>query len=531
MNSHKYFIISLIFVSTLLFILAFNIKFIEHDDMITIIAATGNLENYDNNDLSGRFVDVVEWQKLWQLKDFGIFQKISIDLARFDIHPPLYFWFVHIFIYLFQHNYFYLYLINILTFIFLTISFFYLLSSYINFKQNLFYIIFIWIFSGANLNVIFILRQYLLSGLFIIVSTLLVHKILIKSKNKYLIYLIFLFLFFLLGLLTNYQFNIFLILIVLYSIIFLYLKRNFLKLIFVLIVTFSSYLAFYIIHPLFYLSFQRQGFQAENFNIINIPYRIYKSFLIIIGQFAPSDLFHYLFKNSKIWLVVLIGLILFIAFIYLFIKYKIPTKFFKLFTQKVFYDQYYLPTFMFTTLYLTYSLLYIVHKLPQHSMNFRYVFLFVPFLFILLGQFFDKISVQKKLFYKKLFIFIFILQIINFGYTFVKKSSEQVEEHLPANITGIKVVLLDSTKRGSLPRVLRFLPPNTKVYAANQDEFIDKFLLPDNIKELYYFSDTSLEQNQLKLKAILEYLKNRGYSVSKVQKKTFASFNMIVLKK
>ena len=76
---------------------------ITHDEGITYLAATGHLgeftELYYNHDAPyGRWVEASQWQRFWQPNGFGRFAKISSDLARYDIHPPLYFWMLHVWI-------------------------------------------------------------------------------------------------------------------------------------------------------------------------------------------------------------------------------------------------------------------------------------------------------------------------------------------------------------------------------------------------------------------------------------------------
>ncbi|MGI9125246.1 MAG: hypothetical protein ACR2JM_10925, partial [Mycobacterium sp.] len=69
---------------------------LDHDDVISIIAATCNQGRYEQYIPSGQWVPASEWQQYWQMGRFDCFSLIGHDLAHYDIHPPLYFWLLHI---------------------------------------------------------------------------------------------------------------------------------------------------------------------------------------------------------------------------------------------------------------------------------------------------------------------------------------------------------------------------------------------------------------------------------------------------
>jgi uncharacterized membrane protein len=73
----------------------------EHDEAISFEAATGHLGEF------GRIVDeriapfgvwatAADWQRLWSVEDRFCFRRIANDLGRRDVHPPLYFWLLHL---------------------------------------------------------------------------------------------------------------------------------------------------------------------------------------------------------------------------------------------------------------------------------------------------------------------------------------------------------------------------------------------------------------------------------------------------
>lgn len=74
---------------------------ISHDDGISLLAATCNQGAFRASIPTDQWVKASEWQQYWQLKSFGCFGQISHDLAKTDIHPPLYFWLLHIWFFAF----------------------------------------------------------------------------------------------------------------------------------------------------------------------------------------------------------------------------------------------------------------------------------------------------------------------------------------------------------------------------------------------------------------------------------------------
>jgi len=71
------------------------------DEGISFLAATGHQAEYDDVTKKKRFpygewVPASEWKRFITLDDKFCFRRIGADLARTDIHPPLYFWILHL---------------------------------------------------------------------------------------------------------------------------------------------------------------------------------------------------------------------------------------------------------------------------------------------------------------------------------------------------------------------------------------------------------------------------------------------------
>jgi hypothetical protein len=72
-----------------------------HDDGISYMAATGHQGAYQKDLPFDQWVPAGEWKRFWRPESFWCFQTIASDLRTYDIHPPLYFWGLHVWTYCF----------------------------------------------------------------------------------------------------------------------------------------------------------------------------------------------------------------------------------------------------------------------------------------------------------------------------------------------------------------------------------------------------------------------------------------------
>jgi hypothetical protein len=75
---------------------AYSINTISHDDAISYLAATGHQGLYQTSKPAAQWIPARAWQSFWTPDRFWCFRNISTELAMNDIHPPLYFWCLHI---------------------------------------------------------------------------------------------------------------------------------------------------------------------------------------------------------------------------------------------------------------------------------------------------------------------------------------------------------------------------------------------------------------------------------------------------
>jgi len=72
---------------------------VQHDEAWSYATASGRLGAFERamqSGLSGRWVPASAWQYYWQSDKLGDLAHIGPDLAAYDVHPPLYFYLLHL---------------------------------------------------------------------------------------------------------------------------------------------------------------------------------------------------------------------------------------------------------------------------------------------------------------------------------------------------------------------------------------------------------------------------------------------------
>src|SRR5574342_1093609 len=75
-------------------------KTFSKDEGFSYVCATGHATEYihatEGHAPFGEWVPAAAWKKFLQIDQRFCFKKIGLDLANTDIHPPLYFWLLHV---------------------------------------------------------------------------------------------------------------------------------------------------------------------------------------------------------------------------------------------------------------------------------------------------------------------------------------------------------------------------------------------------------------------------------------------------
>ncbi len=182
-----------------------------NDESVTYLSATGNQVRYANlanpdSAYLNNFTNSTTWKDCYVSNPDFCFQKIAAGLAQYDIHPPLYFWLMHLFVLLFGLHLYTGLILNLIITAF-TFSALFKIADYI-FKDytKATMVCALWFLSPAVVQMDLEARHYQLFALFSVLLSYTALKVLADKKlsNRN---IFFISLYSALGLLTHYYFT------------------------------------------------------------------------------------------------------------------------------------------------------------------------------------------------------------------------------------------------------------------------------------------------------------------------------------
>ena len=142
---------------------------VQHDEAWSYAAASGRLGGLEKamaGGLSGRWVPASAWQYYWQSDKLSDLAHIGPDLAAYDVHPPLYFWILHLWLMLTGMHHWAGPALN-LFFVPLTMLALYGLGRALRFERlESSLVVLVWALSPAVVSISALTRQYDLLTLF-----------------------------------------------------------------------------------------------------------------------------------------------------------------------------------------------------------------------------------------------------------------------------------------------------------------------------------------------------------------------------
>lgn len=504
------FITGILIGSVFLVFQALSVQKISYDDGISYLAATGQQGAFHRDNPSNQWVPAHTWQSYWKPDSFGVFRTIGNDLATYDIHPPLYFWLLHIWIHITGVTLYTGPLLNSLLLILTAILIFLgckmLKCSY----WTCAIMGVLWILNSTIISTATEIRPYSLLSLTAAFFVLcLIYFLQKPSLQKSLLLGIAT----LTGILTHYHFGILLVILVILAVVHLIKKSDWKNLIYMSISLLSAGILFFAVHPHFYTSFSHQQNLWRAVNWAAIPSCISHCLFTVIKTFIPYQLAYSIsvFMVKYWWFL----LILIVSFcILFFIKRK------QLCTERsgFLFD---IKTLPFITLLITITAIWILYcsgMSPAHAMKTKYLMLVFPLIFIVMGQLINVIIKRWRIHPGIVFLLLIIYQI-SYGSPLRLSFNNSIQKQ---KITVLKKiddsVIIDTVGRGILPPVLWHVKPQIMVYAASQKDILVQFPhLPDS-DTLIYISNLRYNNTIKKRLHILEKFKNHGYKIFKLNK-------------
>jgi hypothetical protein len=504
-----FFIISLVITTFLRAEIITRKRTINHDEGISYLCATGHEGSYslltkNGQPPFGTWVKVSEWKKFLQLKENFCFKKISFDLAHYDIHPPLYFWLLHLWSMIFGVEVWTGPSLNILIALLTAISLFGLASYVLGDSLEASLVVFTWALSPAVIITSFDARQYDLLALFTVLFVWQILKCSDLSKDFSWKDLFLLTILTTGGTLTHYHFSLVVIGCVVFSLIKL-IKKNRYRLLMEFISIGAGYGIFFILHPHFYLSlsYLKRLKQVQ-------PFR-YEDLLLRVGVVRKTySLFLGIWRPLKFMLIlcVLVALTCWI-----FVIFKKRLKRVGSFTESS-WKGVQIIYFLLWTSGINISL-YLSFLSPGHAMGPRYLSMVWPFLAfipILVFRFVPRFKAPLMIFFCIGLLFSSILTLRNSSYVNNRSPDPSL---LLKNST---LILADSTARGIFPRIFWHIPHNKLIFAASQDYLLknpDKWL--DHLQSgALYISAMGYGNSKEKQREILRLIR-KNYKVIPIE--------------
>ncbi len=480
---------------------------ITHDETISYLAAVGKQGEFErllqsNESPANHWVPVAEWKSWFAIDEPFTFRQIGIDLAESDIHPPLYFWTLHVWTWLFGVHAWTGPTLNMVFQAAGALGLFGLARHTLKNHFEALAVVFIWLVSPASLTMVLEARQYTLFGIcaifFVWLMVILTDKATRPKWSGWLLLAITT----AAGALTHYHFAL-VVLVAGLVFVFKLVRHDFRRVLFVGTAVATGYILFFILHPGFFRSVQelsrRQALEAEFLGgSLEFVQRVYLVGRTFTGYWTVSGILQAALFCVILASIIWVGMVL--ARNPERIKVTIRTHNFEGYEVALF----------FVCLAGLSILLYLTYVSPIHAMTERHmsaVWPFYPFLAILLLRLVGE-STRKRA------TVLLGTAVLLSSFYLVWQQATAVNQPAWNEVVysdGLEKFVVDSTYQGILPRIFFQLPDDALIYVAAQSELLEQpqAWLPDLENNSVYISELSYENTEANRDKILDLLRQQ----------------------
>ena len=487
-NKNTFFLLAVawLIIITSDFLMVRNKVLFGGDEVISYLCATGNAGNYEEVlhkfPPYGKLVDAAEYKKYLEISEPKCFKKIATDLCTDDMHPPLYFWLLHLFVLNFGVTIFTGILLN-MTLQLITLFFvFKLANHFFNDEHKSTIAALIWAISPACVGVSMNARPYELLALITVLYLFFFFKWLTKQSKLNIIMLV---LFGTLGMLSHYSFMYVMTACIIFSLVKIK-EIKFRNWSVILVAAIVSFELMTIIHPCYFDSFIIQQQRKQLFLLQEIPFRIIKIVLsliqFVIPVFSAKSL---LMKfNSHVFNLILVLISVLSGILILVFRRKL---FPKIHFQKLIPETWQLLLILSAIIFLPY-LFFIT---PVHAMGEQYLVYLYPLMAIVLLQI--NLSFSKRI--KAAILSVMLLGSCLSLFLTIQTNQNEFSK-LISYVEKSKVIVINNIDRRAFPRLIPYLKPGQQILMdeniTNENDSLMKPLLEH--KPLLFINKNSGEK-------------------------------------
>ena len=497
-------VLIIVFAGLIQGILAAYKTSISHDETISYLSAIGRQGDFeqilrDNQYPANQWVPVSEWKEWFTIEAPFSFRQIGIDLAESDIHPPLYFWTLHVWTWLWGVH---AWTGPTLNLVFQAVGALGLFALARHTLQNHFEalaVVFIWLVSPASLTMVLEARQYTLFGICTIFFIWLVVTLTDKSSRLGWVGWLLLAVTTAAGALTHYHFALVVLVAGLVFVLKL-VRADFRRVLLVGTAVITGYILFFILHPRFYQSVQelsrRQALEAEflggSLEFVQRVYLVGKTFT---GYWTVSGILQAALFCIILASIIWVGMVL----------VRNPGRIKGTFRTNNFEG--YEVALFFVCLAGLSIILYLTYVSPIHAMTERHmsaVWPFYPFLTILLLRLVGETGRKRA-------TVLLGTAVLLSSFYMVWQQGTAVNQPAWDDVVysdSLDRFVVDGVYQGILPRIFFQLPDDALVYVAAQNELLEQpeAWLPMLENNSVYISELSYGNTEANRDQILELL-------------------------
>jgi len=447
---------------------------ISHDEVITYLSATGHQGEFQDivsNERSpyGRWAPAYEWKKLLSIDKKFCFGLIGRDLARYDYHPPMFFWLLHIWAILVGIHVWTGPVFNFIITLLILFILYHFTKRLLGNSLEAAVVVLLWALNPIPVQTSLMARQYCLLTLWVFLLAQQVARYTESNNPTNFKELCILFLLTTLGILTHYHFAFILASCGLWLIIRLWYRSRS-RLAWSLGAMAAGCLVFILLHPEFYLSFQLQNQGSQSFTWKGVPYRLTRIMMSFFYSAWRKTIWPSFPQLTTIAIVFTSAILLgFTGGILLCLKktfrLRIKNYFARLDKPQLFI------VYIFICLFILSSLLYLMCSSPKHAIGAYYESMIWPFAILSIYILIRAMRRKKMLFSAAIFLFL-AFTMVNFcwyTYNMFTWQRNQRELKLAQAFMQADKIVLSTVKRGVLPNIVRQIPDDTKVFVARRE--------------------------------------------------------------